>query len=199
MVPALVCTFLRLSTTVHWVHPMPYKRLRVRLLSAWGDGPCMNLLIHVLRACSDSSQHKHLCVWVREASPLLPPHPRKCLYWNMEEKVYTGRKEVKGPPNRSFGLVPSPAHRMLWVWVQCSDKKVGTFHPGMKAACQSRASQCYCSRPQSLFLMLPWLLWYPLLCHLASHLSPPANSVHRWFPTCILFPHWLYLAHPGIL
>ena len=33
MVPALVCTFLRLSTTVHWVHPMPYKRLRVRLSS----------------------------------------------------------------------------------------------------------------------------------------------------------------------
>lgn len=75
MVPALVCTFLRLSTTVHWVHPMPYKRLRVSLLSTWGDGPCMNLLFHVLRACSDSSQHKHLCVWVREASPLLPPPP----------------------------------------------------------------------------------------------------------------------------
>lgn len=134
--------------------------------------------------------------WVRDASPFLPPHPRRCLNWNMEEKACTRRKE--GPPNRSFGLVPSPAHRKLWVWVQCSDKQMGTFTREWRLP-TSPGLPGVAAVTQSFFPVLPWLLYQPFLCRLVSHLSPPANSVHQWFTTCILSPHWLHLAHPGVL
>lgn len=99
MVPALVCTFLRISTTVHWVAtPRP-----ARDSESGSQAPCMDLFLHVLSACSDSSQHEHLCGWVRDASRLLPPHPRRCLNWNME-KAYTGRKEVKALQTGALAL-----------------------------------------------------------------------------------------------
>lgn len=153
MVPTLVCIFLRLSTTVHWAAtPCP-----ARDSESGSRAPRMDLFFHGLRACSDSSRHKHLCGLGQGCLSTPPTPPQEVFELNYGGEGMYREKGSEGPPNRSFGLVPSPAYTKLWVWVQWSDKQVGTFtrewrlrtRPGLPGVA---------AVTQSFFPVLPWLL-----------------------------------------
>lgn len=195
------CPCLYLSENLSYcplgAYPIPCKGARVKLLREWGDGPwtCYFMWLNALIAASKSI--------FRGGSGKAPhsPHP-------------TPPQEVSGPKCGGEGTYWEKWRAFqteeLWPctfsWVQDAvsldtvlrekDGNPTTQEWGLPAS-PGPPGLLHLST-ESFFLMLPRLLWHPLPCCLVNRLSPPANSVHQWSTVCILFPHWLYLAHSGI-